>query len=146
MLMRTDPFRALDRLSGRLSAVAADGSFSDPGSMPMDAYRDGDTFVVCFDVPGVSPEAIELNVERNTLTLTVERSPAAVGQDVEMQVGERPVGTFSRQLFLGDALDPQHIDADYSTGVLILRIPIAPSVKPRKIAVTGGDERWELTR
>ena len=145
MLMRTDPFRELHRLAGRPFGTAGDGSFSDPNSMPMDAYRDGDRFVVCFDVPGVAPEAIELDIERNVLTVKAERPSAAVGRDVEMQVGERPVGVFSRQLFLGDALDPQNIDADYSAGVLTLRIPIAPSAKPRKIPIASKDERRELT-
>jgi HSP20 family protein len=145
MLMRTDPFRELDRLAGRLFGTAADGSFSDPDSMPMDAYRDGEQFVVRFDLPGVSPEAIELDVERSVLTVRAARPAVAVGEDVEVQVGERPVGVFSRQLFLGDTLDPQNIDADYSAGVLTLRIPIAPSAKPRKIAITCRGERRELT-
>jgi HSP20 family protein len=138
MLMRTDPFRELDRLTQQVLGNTA-GTWSRPTAMPMDAYRAGDQFVVAFDLPGVSPEAIELDVERNVLTVKAERRPAAAGEDVEMQVAERPLGVFSRQLFLGDTLDTDHIDASYDAGVLTLRIPIAEKAKPRKIAIANAD-------
>ena len=137
MLMRTDPFRELDRLTQQV--FGAPGTWSRPSAMPMDAYRDGEEFVVCFDLPGISPDAIELDVERNVLTVKAERRPA-VGKDVEMQVSERPLGAFSRQLFLGDALDTHRIDAQYDAGVLTLRIPVAERAKPRRIAIASGDE------
>ncbi|NKE59325.1 Hsp20/alpha crystallin family protein [Lentzea sp. PSKA42] len=136
MLMRTDPFRELDRLTQQVFGTT--GTWSRPTAMPMDAYRDGEQFVVSFDLPGVSPDAIELDVERNVLTVKAERRP--VGKDVEMQVSERPLGVFSRQLFLGDALDTDHIDAQYDAGVLTLRIPIAERAKPRKIAINSGED------
>jgi HSP20 family protein len=136
MLMRTDPFRELDRLTQQVFGTP--GTWSRPTAMPMDAYRDGEQFVVSFDLPGVSPDAIELDVERNVLTVKAERRP--VGKDVEMQVSERPLGAFSRQLFLGDTLDTDHIQAQYDAGVLTLRIPIAERAKPRKIAINAGDE------
>lgn len=136
MLMRTDPFRELDRLTQQVFGTP--GTWSRPTAMPMDAYRDGDQFVVCFDLPGVSPDAIELDVERNVLTVKAERRP--IGKDVEMQVSERPLGAFSRQLFLGDTLDTDRIDAQYDSGVLTLRIPIAERAKPRKIAINSRDE------
>lgn len=136
MLMRTDPFRELDRLTQQV--FGAPGTWSRPSAMPMDAYRDGDEFVVCFDLPGITPDAIELDVERNVLTVKAERRP--IGKDVEMQVSERPLGAFSRQLFLGDTLDTDRIDAKYDAGVLTLRIPIAERAKPRKISITSGDE------
>ena len=136
MLMRTDPFRELDRLTQQVFGTP--GTWSRPTAMPMDAYRDGDQFVVCFDLPGISPDAIELDVERNVLTVKAERRP--IGKDVEMQVSERPLGAFSRQLFLGDTLDTDRIDAQYDSGVLTLRIPIAERAKPRKIAINSRDE------
>jgi HSP20 family protein len=136
MLMRTDPFRELDRLTQQVFGTP--GTWSRPTAMPMDAYRDGDQFVVCFDLPGVTPDAIELDVERNVLTVKAERRP--IGKDVEMQVSERPLGAFSRQLFLGDTLDIDHIDAKYDAGVLTLRIPIAERAKPRKISITSGED------
>jgi HSP20 family protein len=137
MLMRTDPFRELDRFAQQAFGTAQ-GTWSRPSAMPMDAYRDGDQFVVAFDLPGVDPNAIELDVERNVLTVKAERRPVERGENVEMQVSERPLGVFSRQLFLGDTLDTEHINAGYDQGVLTLRIPIAEKAKPRKISIDGG--------
>jgi HSP20 family protein len=132
MLMRTDPFRELDRLTQQVF-----GTTARPVAMPMDAYRAGEEFLVHLDLPGVDPEAIDLDVERNVLTVTAERrSPA--GDGVQMQVAERPTGRFSRQLFLGDTLDADRVDARYEAGVLTLRIPVAEQAKPRKIAIAGG--------
>jgi HSP20 family protein len=138
MLMRTDPFRELDRLTQQVLGSQA-GTWSRPTAMPMDAYRVGDTFVVAFDLPGVDPAAIDLDVERNVLTVKAERRPAQATENVEMQVAERPLGVFSRQLFLGDTLDTDRIDAGYESGVLTLRIPIAERAKPRKIAIANAD-------
>ena len=138
MLMRTDPFRELDRLTQQMLGSST-GTWSRPTAMPMDAWRAGDRFVVAFDLPGVDPTAIELDVERNVLTVKAERRPAVSGEDVEMQVAERPLGVFSRQLFLGDTLDTEHIEAGYEAGVLTLRIPIAERAKPRKISIANTD-------
>jgi len=138
MLMRTDPFREFDRLTQQVFGGGAPGTWSRPSAVPMDAYRVGDEFVVQFDLPGVDPDAIELHVERNVLTVKAERRPVERGDNVEMQVAERPLGVFSRQLFLGDALDTERIDAHYEHGVLTLRIPVAEKAKPRKIAIEGG--------
>ena len=138
MLMRTDPFRELDRLTQQVLGNTA-GTWSRPTAMPMDAYRDGDRLVVAFDLPGLSPDAIELDVERNVLTVKAERRPVLTGEQVEMQVAERPLGVFSRQLFLGDTLDTEHIEAGYEAGVLTLRIPVAEKAKPRKIAIANAD-------
>ncbi|SFW70578.1 Hsp20/alpha crystallin family protein [Amycolatopsis australiensis] len=137
MLMRTDPFRELDRFAQQV--FGSPGTWSKPAAMPMDAYRAGDEFVVCFDLPGVSKDAIELDIERNVLTVKAERRPLADGDDVQMQVSERPLGVFSRQLFLGDTLDADHIAAEYEAGVLTLRIPIAEKAKPRRIEITGAE-------
>ncbi|WP_330339731.1 Hsp20/alpha crystallin family protein [Streptomyces sp. NBC_00557] len=133
MLMRTDPFRELDRLTQQFF-----GESTRPAAMPMDAYRAGDEFLVHFDLPGIDPESIELDVERNVLNVRAERrSPAP--ENAEMLVAERPTGTFTRQLFLGDTLDTDRIDASYEAGVLTLRIPVAEQAKPRRIQITGGD-------
>jgi HSP20 family protein len=134
MLMRTDPFRELDRLTQQL--FGANGTTSRPAVMPMDAYRAGEQFVVQFDLPGVDPSSIDLDVERNVLTVKAERTPT-YGDDVELQVAERARGVFSRQLFLGDTLDVDRIEARYDAGVLTLRLPIAEKAKPRKIEITG---------
>ncbi|WP_266383534.1 Hsp20/alpha crystallin family protein [Streptomyces canus] len=140
MLMRTDPFREFDRLAQQVF-----GSTARPAAMAMDAYRSADDFVVHFDLPGVDPETIELDVERNVLNVRAERRvPAPEG--AEMIVAERPTGSFTRQLFLGDTLDTERIDASYDAGVLTLRIPVAEQAKPRRIQITGGDsERRQIS-
>ena len=138
MLMRTDPFRELDRLAQQV--FTGPGTWSRPTAMPMDAYRAGDEFVVAFDLPGVSADAIELDVERNVLTVKAERRPTITGDNVEMQVAERPLGVFSRQLFLGDTLDTERIQAAYDAGVLTLRIPVLEKAKPRRIAITNTEQ------
>jgi HSP20 family protein len=136
MLMRTtDPFRDFDRFAQQLMGGA--GTTSRPAVMPMDAWREGDTFVLEFDLPGVRPETVDIDVERNVLTIKAER-PARNG-DWEMLASERPRGLFSRQLVLGDNLDLEHVAADYEAGVLRLRIPVAEKAKPRKIEVSTGE-------
>lgn len=145
MLMRTDPFRELDRFAQQLLGAATPGTWSKPAAMPMDAYRAGSEFVVCFDLPGVDPDAIEIDIERNVLTVKAERRPLPSGDDVQMQVSERPLGAFSRQLFLGDTLDCEHIAAGYEAGVLTLRIPIAEKAKPRRVEINSAQtDRKEI--
>lgn len=143
--MRTDPFREFDRLAQQVFGSPTAGTWSRPTAMPMDAYRQGDEYVVSFDLPGVSPDAIDLDVERNVLTVKAERRPLELGEGVEMQVAERPLGVFSRQLFLGDTLDADRIKASYEAGVLTLTIPIAEQAKPRKISIATADsDRKEI--
>jgi HSP20 family protein len=143
MLMRTDPFRELDRLTQHIFGGAPAGTWSRPTSMPLDAYRNGDEFVVAFDLPGVSPDAIDLDIERNVLTVKAERRPLDLPDGAQAHVTERPYGVFSRQLFLGDALDTGNIQAKYDNGVLVVRIPVAEQAKPRKVqvAVEGGQKQ-----
>ena len=131
MLMRsTDPFRDFDRLAQQLLGA---GTTSRPAVMPMDAWRQGDTFVVEFDLPGVRPETLDIDVERNVLTVKAERTRP--NGDWEMLASERPTGLFSRQLVLGDNVDLEQVQADYDAGVLRLTIPVAEKAKPRKIEV-----------
>jgi HSP20 family protein len=132
MLMRTDPFRDLDRL-----ADAMFGTTSRPAVMPMDAYRENGAFVVQMDLPGVAADSIDLTVEQNVLTVHAERKAAAT-EATERVVSERRYGVFSRQLFLGDTLDVDKLTADYEDGVLTIRIPVAEAAKPRKISISSG--------
>lgn len=130
MLMRTDPFRDLDRLAEQVF-----GTPTRPAAMAMDAWRDGDTFEVEFDLPGVDPESIDLDVERNVVTIKAERP--ALDKDLDLLASERPRGVFSRQLVLGENLDTEHIEAGYDAGVLRLHIPVAEKAKPRKIEISS---------
>ena len=129
VLMRTDPFRELDRLTQQVQGTAAR-----PAVMPMDAWRDGDRLIVEFDLPGVQEDSLGLDVERNVLTVRAERPD--VDQSREMVTAERPRGVFSRQLFLGENLDTDRIEADYRDGVLRLTIPVAERAKPRRIEIS----------
>ncbi|MBO0884165.1 MAG: Hsp20 family protein [Mycobacterium sp.] len=129
MLMRTDPFRELDRMTQQVLGTAAR-----PAVMPMDAWRDGDQFIVEFDLPGVKADSLDLDVERNVLTVHAERP--GLDQNREMVSAERPRGVFSRQLFLGENLDTDKIKANYDDGVLRLTIPVAEKAKPRRIEIS----------
>lgn len=135
MLMRTDPFRDFDRLTQQFLGGSAPGTWSHPSAMPMDAYRDGEEYVLAVDLPGVDPDAIDIDVERNMLTIRAERRPLASGDETRMELSERPLGAFSRQVMLADTLDTEHIKADYDAGVLTVRIPITARAKPRRISV-----------
>jgi len=131
MLLRFDPFRELDRALEQ----TLEGSRFRRASVPMDAYRHGDTFVVHFDLPGVDPASIDIEIERNVLTLKAERSWRPVEGD-EVVAAERPHGQFSRQLLVGDGLDPDRMHASFEHGVLTLTIPVAERSRPRKVEVS----------
>lgn len=135
MMLRWDPFRELDRLTE--AAFGDAGGRLDRG-IPMDAYRRGETFFCHFDLPGVDADSVELTVEKNVLTLKAERHWTRQEGD-EVVVAERPRGTYSRQLFLGDNLDLGRIEASYDQGVLTLAIPVAEEAKPRKVDIAVGD-------
>ena len=138
MLMRTDPFRELDRLAQQVLGTAAR-----PAAMPLDAWREDQEFVVAFDLPGVNVDSVDLDLERNVLTVKAER-PDPVGEDTEMIASERPRGVFSRQLILGEALDAGNVKATYDAGVLTLRIPVTEKAKPRKIEIETKGAKQEI--
>jgi HSP20 family protein len=130
MLMRFDPLRELDRL---VQQTAGNGR---PTIMAMDAYRHDDRFVVHFDVPGVDPTSIELTMEKNVLTVSAERRWEPAEGD-QVLVSERPQGSFSRQLFLGEGLDAESVEANYDNGVLSVTVPVAEQAKPRKVEISS---------
>ncbi|MDR0592927.1 MAG: Hsp20/alpha crystallin family protein [Bifidobacteriaceae bacterium] len=129
-----DPFREIDRLVGQLSRAAA----PETRTMPMDLYRQGDVYVVKVDLPGVSPDSIDIDVDDRTLTIRAERRPVEFDASQEGNSWlsrERVAGTYARQISLGPGLDLSRIDANYRDGVLTLTIPVAEEAKPRKITV-----------
>jgi HSP20 family protein len=132
MLMRFDPFRELDRITEQLASTAARA----PRAFPMDAYRRGEQFIIQFDLPGVEPAAIDLTVEQNVLTVRAERRFEPREGD-EVVVAERPQGIYTRQVFLGDTLDSENLQANCEHGVLTLTIPVAATAKPRRVPVGG---------
>ncbi|WP_083896245.1 Hsp20/alpha crystallin family protein [Nocardia jiangxiensis] len=137
MLMRTDPFRDLDRLTQQVFGTPAR-----PVVMPMDAWREGDEFVAELDLPGIDPESLDLDIERNVVTVRAQRPELDQGRS--MIAAERTRGVFSRQLFLGENLDTDAIRADYRDGVLRLVIPVAEKAKPRKIEISRHDEHQAI--
>jgi HSP20 family protein len=141
-LVRSDPFRELDRLAQQVWGLSS-GSRS--LAMPMDAYRKGESFLIQFDLPGIDVDSIDLTVEDNVLTVKAERPTPPMTEGVERLVAERLYGTFTRQVFLGDNLDTEQIDANYEQGVLTLSIPVAAHAKPRRIPITKRDEKQKLS-
>ncbi|HEX2145671.1 MAG TPA: Hsp20/alpha crystallin family protein [Glycomyces sp.] len=137
MLMRTDPFRELDRLAQQML-----GQNDARLAMPMDAWKEGHRFTVQLDLPGVREDDFDLEVERNVLTVKAERRTVETG-DREIIHAERPTGTFMRQIFLSDALDTENVEATYRDGVLTLTIPMAEEAKPRKVLVGAGKQAIE---
>ena len=140
MFMRTDPFRDFDRLAQQ---VLGSGTTTRPSVMLMDAWRQGDRFVIEFDLPGVQPDSLDIDVERNVLTVRAERRRG--NGDWELLASERPSGVFSRQLVLGDNLDLERLEAAYDQGVLRLTVPVAERAKPRKIEVETGSRSGDQT-
>lgn len=125
-MLRFDPFRDLDRLSAEMSRTPR-------AVLQMDAIRDDDEVLIYFDVPGVDTDDIDVSVEKNEMTVTVERRWDAEGKQVLSN--ERPQGTFTRRVMLGDALDLDRLRAKTSNGVLVVAIPVAERSKPRRIEV-----------
>lgn len=127
MLLRFDPFRDLDEPT----ELTHDGRTR---SIPLDAYRRDGLLHVDLDLPGVPPESVQVTVERNVVSIKAERRWTTEG--AQTVVCERPVGTFSRQLFLGESLDADKVTASYRDGVLHLAVPVLEQAKPRRIEVT----------
>ena len=129
MATRYDPFGEMDRLFNNVMR-------SVPGTpgMPMDLYRQGNTYVAKFDLPGVEASSIDIDIDEGRLTVRAERK-ALKDENIQWQTHERPAGTSARQLTLGNGIDSDNISADYSDGVLTLTIPVAEAAQPRKITV-----------
>jgi HSP20 family protein len=138
MLIRFDPFRDLDRLSQELWGQAT-GPAAAPARMPMDAVRRGDQVEISFELPGVDPESIDVEVENNVLTVHAERREESERREGdEVLVRERRFGRYSRQISLGDNLDADRLEARYHDGVLQVTVPVAEQAKPRKVEVARG--------
>jgi HSP20 family protein len=133
-LMRFDPFRQLDRLAEEAFAAGATAV----RSMPMEALRRGEEFLVFLDLPGVRSEDIDVTVERNVVAVRARRVPERQEGD-EVIVDERPYGEFARQLFLGENLDPSGLTANMDNGVLAMRIPVSEASKPRRVPLGSSD-------
>ena len=132
MLMRFDPFRELDRLTQQAFRGTVPSGF-----MALDAYRHEDQLVARFDLPGVDPDTIDLTIEKDVLQVSAQRQWQPSGEE-QVVAAERPQGSFSRQLFLGQGLDADRIQASYENGVLTVTVPVVEQAKPRKVEITTG--------
>lgn len=139
-LVRSDPFRDIDRIFQQLWREPGDKTRASALAMPMDAWRSGDTFVIELDLPGVDPDTVEMTVEDNVLVVSADRPRNGTGENEELVVAERPHGSFTRQVFLGDNLDAERIEATYTAGVLRLTVPVASHAKARRITLHHGGE------
>ena len=134
MLVMNSPFRELDSLFDQVSGRSSSGSAA---PMAMDAYRRDDAVWVHLDLPGADSDSLDVSVERNVLTVTGERRWQREEGD-QIYLSERRQGGFRRQVTLGDGLDADAIEADYTDGVLTLKVPVAEKAQPRKIDVRNG--------
>ncbi len=137
MLMRFDPWREFDRMASQMLGDQRGRNLS----MPMDAYRSQDHLVLHLDVPGIDADSIDLTVEKNVLTVTARRDGWSRDEATDIFANERPTGVFTRQVFLGEGLDYEAVEAEYTDGVLTVRVPVLETAKPRKvpISVTSGE-------
>jgi HSP20 family protein len=114
MVLRSAAVHDLDRLTARVFCTATRSS-----GCRLDAYRDGDTYFVDIDLPGVEPASIDVAADHEVLTIRAERKRGE-GEATP----ERPVDTVTREVQLAEALDTDSLDARYDDGVLTLRIPV----------------------
>jgi HSP20 family protein len=108
-----------------------------PRQMAMDAYRDGDHYVLNADLPGIDPGSVDVDVDGQLLTIRAERTPRSQ-EGVSWIARERRSGTFLRRFTLGQGIDTAAISASYENGVLSVVIPVSEKARPRKIEVQTG--------
>ena len=112
-------------------------AFSTPRLMPMDLYRDADSYVLNADLPGIDPQSVDVDVDGQLLSIRAERTaPARDG--VRWIARERSTGSYLRRFTLGQGIDTAHISASYDNGVLSVVLPVTEKAKPRKVEVQSG--------
>ncbi|MFF4620880.1 Hsp20/alpha crystallin family protein [Nonomuraea jabiensis] len=138
LLTSIDPFfqefeRQFDRLARQ--------TFRTEGTvMPMDGLRRDDDVLLRFDLPGIDPESIEVTVDRGVLSVTARREEE-IADNERLFVRERPMGSFTRRVYLSEHLDSEKIDAGYANGVLTVRIPVLERARPRKVEIQRGETK-----
>lgn len=134
-----DPLHQMDRFTSQLLSGTRT-----PMAMPMDVWRSADGYHVCLDLPGVDPSTVDITSEKNVITISADRQ-AEFGEADQVLLAERPQGSFTRQLQLGDGADAQNVQASYTNGVLCLTIPTAPESQPRRIEVQHSQAPQQVT-
>ncbi|MBP6704486.1 MAG: Hsp20/alpha crystallin family protein [Vicinamibacteria bacterium] len=142
-LVRFDPFRELTMAQNRINHVLAD-AFTGGGTdafdfLPAVDIRTGadHSLIIEADLPGISKDAISVNVENRTLTIKGERRREVVEDDKVggLHRAERAFGTFVRAFTLPGSADASKVKADYKDGVLTVTVPVAEQAKPRSIEI-----------
>ncbi len=103
---------------------------------PMDVYAEGDTYVIEAAIPGLAPEAINVAVLGNQVTISGEYPAAPEGRQYVFR--ERAAGRFERTIYLPTELDADKAEAHYEHGMLRLTIPQHEAAKPKRIALNAG--------
>jgi HSP20 family protein len=136
---RWDPFRDLPREVGRLfEGLEALPTWRLSRQFPpMNLYDAGDRYVLSVQLPGVSPEALELSITGESLTLKGERARPEGVADESYRRQERPFGRWVRTVSLPDRVDGPQVTAAFAHGVLTVTLPKAEGARPRHIAVTS---------
>jgi len=135
-LTRYEPWSAVRRMRDELQRGAADAASA---WLPaVDIREEVDRFVIAADVPGVDPEAIEVTMEKDVLTIRGERNIDERDEDgSRLRRVERLHGTFYRRFTLPETADAENVSAQGRNGVLEVVIPKKAEVQPRRIEVAA---------
>lgn len=132
-------FKELERLQREMNRLFERSYFprlrTAPSFPAMNVWTNDEGLIITAELPGVSPEDINVSVVGETLTLTGERKPDLVEEDVRYHRQERGYGKFTRSLELPFRVDAEHVEATFVNGVLHINLPRAEADKPKKIAV-----------
>ena len=135
------PVFSLRREIDRLFDDAFGGAAARNGTMwapPVDVRESQNELTLSLEVPGVSPDQIELTIDNGILTVKGEkREERKEGDEGQYHVLERTYGTFTRSFQLPKSLDESKIEAKHEHGILTIRIPKAALPQPKKIAING---------
>jgi len=145
-LVRWEPFREMASLHNELSRVMnglleGDGRTAESWVPALDVWETEDELVYGFDLPGIPQDSISLEVENDALTVTASRERTDEVERDRFYRFERRHGTFTRTVGLPQGTDPDAVRAEYHEGVLEVHVPKPEAVKPRRIAIAGGERQ-----
>ena len=138
MMIRTrNPyFRLVDELLNDARPWLAGGvSEARSFSLALDVEENADAFTVRANLPGISQEAISVNIHEDVLTISAETVAENRDENSKMLIRERRFGQFSRSLRFPTNVDGDAVNASFENGVLSITLPKADHVKPRQIPV-----------
>jgi HSP20 family protein len=141
-ITRWDPFRDLmsiqnemNRLFGRTYGSDVGGTTRGAWTPALDVYETKENFVITMELPGLSPEDVDISVEDSTLMVRGERRFYSEQDEDSFHRIERRFGEFTRSLTLPSTANAENIKASFDQGVLTIEVPKKEEAKPRKIAI-----------